>query len=694
MKKRISFISLFLASLLLMTCSARGDFKILALYSANYGPNSYFTGDDLARYGWEITTAGLTKTVSRCPSAKYIPAFTVDTLISNIADMNDFDALVLMPASWMSGASYEDFLNDSSALHLVRAADSSGKAIWATCAGVRVLAKAGVLNGHQVVGTSMYQSEYEAAGAVYLGDDHPPVVDGNIVTCVRDMYYHVKNCEALAQAIEKLPAKTGKKIKYDPDFTMTPVSLSGALWAWAIGGPEADIATSLIRTSDGGFALTGCTYSSGTADPDIFLVKADSGGILEWSRLYPCDGWQCAYGLAETSDSGFIISGYTSSQGSRDIRLIRTDRTGDTIWTKTIGDSLTEVGRSVILSQDGGFVIGGYSDSRGSGEDDFYMVRTDSLGDTLWTSVFGGTRSDMGRSILPMEDGFALAGATGSPELSTNNQDYYLLRTDRNGQKIWGKGYGTTSTLPFDWANHITRASDGGFLLVGESSYNIPLNICAVRTDSSGNMKWRKFFGYASYDYGNGACAADSGGFMICGSSKSGTPLQNDLYIIRLDSLGSQKWSMLAGGAGNDWGSAICRATDGNYVAGGYTNSYGTGSYDILLAKIGKAGPSGVQTGYPLPAPGKTMLKAFPNPFGTKASIEFQTPGSSRVDIGIYNVTGQKVCQLYDGPASGDRHNLQWNGLDQSGQHVSSGIYLCRLATEKSSLWLKLVKLP
>jgi len=693
MKKIISATILFLATLLLMTCSARGDFKILALYSANYGPNSYFTGDDLARFGWKVTTAGLTKTISRCPSAKYIPTFTVDTLISTIGNMDDYDALVLMPASWMSGASYQDLLNDSSALHLVRIADSTGKAIWATCAGVRVLAKAGVLSGHQVVGTSIYQSEYEAAGAVYLGDDHPPVVDGNIVTCVRDMYYHVKNCEALAQAIESFPAKSGKKPKTDAAFTATPVSLAGALWAWAIGGSEADIATSIINTSDGGFALTGYTYLNGMTDPDIFLVKADSGGGLVWSKLFTDDGWQCSFGLVETADSGFVISGYTALAGARDIKLIRTDRLGDTIWTKIIGDSLAEVGRSVTLSSDGGIVIGGYTDSRGSGEDDFYLVKTDSLGDTLWTNIFGGTRSDMGRSVLPLENGYALAGATGSPELSTNNQDYYLIRTDQNGQKLWSKGYGTTSTLPFDWANHITRASDGGYLLVGESSYNAPLNICAVRTDSSGNMKWRKFFGYTSYDYGNVACAADSGGFMICGTSKSGTPLQNDLYIIRVDSLGSTKWSMLTGGSGNDWGSGICRAPDGNYVAGGYSNSFGSGSFDILLAKVGKSGASGIDAESTSLAPGKALLKAFPNPFRTQANIAFQIAGPSKVEIGIYNIVGQKICQLF-GPLTGGQHTLQWNGRDQSGTQVSSGIYLCRLWSEKSQLWIKLVMLP
>ncbi|MDQ7797353.1 MAG: DJ-1/PfpI family protein [Candidatus Edwardsbacteria bacterium] len=685
-----------LAALFWLTGAARGDYRILALYSGNYGPNSYYTKDDMARYGWRVTTAALTKTVSRCPYASYIPATTVDTLISDISGMEDFDALAIMPASWRSGASYTDLLNDSTTLRLIRAADSSSKTIWAPCAAVRVLAKAGVISGHRVVGASAYQSEYLGAGATYLGDDHPPVVDGNIVTCVRNQFYHVKNCEALALALESQLANTKVSNSSKNSFSVTPVAMAGTLWAWAIGGTGSEGATALVPTGGGGFGLTGFVYPDGGGTPDIFLAKVDSGGSLLWAKTYGGTGWECAYGMAETPDSGFIIAGYTTSAGagSRDIWLIRTNSLGDTLWTKTIGDSLVEVGRSIALSPDGGFVVGGHTDSRGAGEDELFLVKTDSLGDTLWTRIFGGSRSDMGRSLLPLADGYALTGATGSPELTTNNQDYYLVRTDASGQQTWAKGYGTNGTLPFDWANHITRAGDGGYLLVGESSYNAPLNICAVRTDSLGTMKWRKFYGYSSYDYGNGSCPNDSGGFMICGTSKSGTPLQNDFFLVMTDSLGSQRWSLTLGGPGHDWASVVCRDQDGNYVIGGQSDSYGSGSYDILLLKIGRSGPSGIDEESPAMVPGKAMIKAYPNPFTSNAGIEYQTDATSRVDLGIYNVAGQKICQLYQGAIAAGWHHAQWDGLDRSGKRVSSGVYLCRLSTPKGQSWLKLVKLP
>jgi hypothetical protein len=608
--------------------------------------------------------------------------------------MDDFDALAIMPASWRSGAAYNDLLNDSNALHLVRAADSSGKVIWATCAGARVLAKAGVLSGHRVVGTASYQSEYEAAGAVYLGDDHPPVADGNIVTCVRDQFYHVKNCEALALALESIPAKSCLPGKYSAAFTATPVSIPGTLWAWAIGGAGAEGATAMVAASDGGFALTGYAYPSGKGAPDVFLAKVDSGGNLLWVKTYGGPGWECAYSLAETPDSGFIIAGYTTSSGAgaRDVWLARTDRHGDSLWVRTIGDSLVEVGRSVGLSPERGFVIGGYTDSRGAGEDDFYLVKVDSLGDTLWTKTFGGSRSDMGRSILPLNGGYVLAGATGSPELTTNNQDFYLLKTDSEGQQIWAQGYGTSAALPFDWANHVIPTGNGGYLLVGESSYNAPLNICAARTDSLGTMTWRNFYGYSSYDYANSACPGDSGSFLICGVSKGGTPLQNDMFVVMIDSLGVQKWSQTLGGLGGDWAAAVCRAADGNYVLGGHSDSYGSGSYDIFLAKISQAGPNGISEEPRGETRNKCLLTASPNPFTAESYISYLSESPSLVEMGIYNLAGQKVQQLYQGVLPAGNHRLFWNGLDQYGRQVASGIYLCRLSNGIRNYWLRLVK--
>jgi len=696
MLNRNPFVYILLLLFIPSFCTrAKGDINILVLLSGNYGPNTYYTKDDMARYGWRTTTAALTKTVSRCPYASYIPATNADTLIADIAGLDDFDALAIMPASWRSGASYNDLLSDSNTLRLVRAADSSGKVIWAPCAAVRVLAKAGVIAGHQVVGASAYQSEYLAAGAVYLGDDHPPVIDGNIVTCVRNQYYHVKNCEALALALESTPTKTRLPGKNPPTFSVTPVSVPGALWARAIGGSGAEGATAMVPTSDGGFALAGYTYSAGLGSPDIFLIKTDSGGNMLWARFYGNSNWEYAYGLAETTDSGFVIAGYTTSAGagSRDIWLVRTDRNGDTLWTRTVGDSLTEVARTVSLSPDGGFVIGGYTDSRGAGEDDIYMIKTDSLGDTLWTKIFGGSRSDMGRSVMPLRNGYALAGATGSPELTTNNQDYYLVRTDLDGQQIWGKGYGTSGTLPFDWANHVIGTGDGGYLIVGESSYNAPLNICAVRTDSLGTVKWRNFYGYSSYDYGTGACQSDSGGFVICGTSKSGTPLQNDIFIIKTDSLGTQLWSQILGGIGNDWGSSICRAQDGNYVVSGQSDSYGTGSHDVILIKVAADGPSGVSQEPSGRVPLKNQSTSFPNPFRIKTTIGFQLAKSSRVEARIYNITGQKIRQILLGIKPAGQNQMQWDGLDQDGTAASPGLYFCCLSAGIDQFWAKLVKI-
>jgi putative intracellular protease/amidase len=180
------------------------NIKVLFFLPAlNYGPNSYLTKDDMVKYGFEVTFAGVTRTLSGCSLFSALPAITVDTLLSEISRITDFDIVAIGPASWRAGDAYRDILNSSHVLQLIKSAADSGLVVWTLCGGVRVLAAADVIRGKNVLGAAVYKSEYENAGATYVGDDHPPVIDGNIVTCVRDQYYHVQNCEAMVKAYFK-----------------------------------------------------------------------------------------------------------------------------------------------------------------------------------------------------------------------------------------------------------------------------------------------------------------------------------------------------------------------------------------------------------------------------------------------------------------------------------------------------------
>jgi putative intracellular protease/amidase len=209
LKKYLFAIFLMLAACQVFAVSK--NIKVLFLLSnTNYGPNYYLTRDDMEEYGYEVTVAGVTRTLSRCALFGGLPSITVDTLISEIGKITDFNVLAIGPASWRAGDAYRDMLSDPNTLRLIKAAADSGLVIWATCGGVRVLAAAGVLRGKKVIGAETYKTEYLAAGATYFGADHAPMIDGNIITCVRDQYYHVQNCEAISYVLQNVLLQRAK----------------------------------------------------------------------------------------------------------------------------------------------------------------------------------------------------------------------------------------------------------------------------------------------------------------------------------------------------------------------------------------------------------------------------------------------------------------------------------------------------
>jgi hypothetical protein len=170
---------------------------------------------------------------------------------------------------------------------------------------------------------------------------------------------------------------------------------------------------------------------------DVYLIKTDSVGNTLWTRTYGGfvgdEGWS----VQQTSDGGYIITGYTASFGAGmlDVWLIKTNAFGDTLWTETYGDTLGDGGSSVQQTTDEGYIITGSTNSFGAGSHDVYLIKTDSLGDTLWTRTYGGIFTDWGQSVQQtLDGGFIIAGGTYS--FGSGNTDVYLIKTDGNGQVV------------------------------------------------------------------------------------------------------------------------------------------------------------------------------------------------------------------------------------------------------------------
>ncbi len=155
--------------------------------------------------------------------------------------------------------------------------------------------------------------------------------------------------------------------------------------------------------------------SFGAGLEDVYVIKLDTNGNVEWTKTIggSLDDW--SHSIIQTTDGGYAIAGYTSSFGAGldDVYVIKLNANGNIEWTKTIGGSGTDYGFSIIQTTDGGYAIAGVTNSFGAGNGDVYVIKLSASGNVEWTKTIGGDSTDFGHSIIQTTDsGYAIAGIT------------------------------------------------------------------------------------------------------------------------------------------------------------------------------------------------------------------------------------------------------------------------------------------
>jgi len=357
------------------------------------------------------------------------------------------------------------------------------------------------------------------------------------------------------------------------------------LWTRTYGGSSLDQGYSVQQTSDGGYILAGGTYSFGAGYSDVYLVKTDSSGDTLWTRTYGGSSEDGGNSVYQTADGGFITAGYTHSfgAGGKDVYLVKTDSSGDTLWTRTYGGGRYDEGYSVQQTSDSGYIIAGYTDSFGPGNDNVWLLKTDSSGDTLWTRTYGLGNYAQGRSVQQTSDGgYVIAGRILS--YTTHSYDVYLLKTDSSGDTLWTRTYGWGDD---DEGWSVQQTADGGYVIAGHTYYPLPRasDVYLVKTDSSGGTLWTCTHDRSYRDHGHSVQQASDGGYVIAGYTYSySTGL--DVYLLKMDASGDTLWTRTYGGSDDDEGWSVQKTSDGGYVIAGYTKSFGAGNSDVYLLKV------------------------------------------------------------------------------------------------------------
>jgi len=351
------------------------------------------------------------------------------------------------------------------------------------------------------------------------------------------------------------------------------VGASSEMWSQTYGGASSDSAEAMVQTSDGGYALAGYTTSFGAGRYDFWLVKTDASGSMEWNRTYGGAENEDAYALIETSDGGYALAGETKSfgAGEYDFWLVKTDALGNMEWNQTYGGKGYDYAKSLIETSDGGYAIAGSKD------DDFWLIKTNKNGNMEWNRTYGGAEAECAHSLVETSDGgFALAGGTiVSNDAGYRNWRFWLVRTDETGNMLWNQTYGVAN----DEAYSLVRTSNGGFALAGTTYIWDSATLGAgnydfwlVKTDGYGNMEWNQTYS------GGGVyalVATSDGGFALAGGSR----------LVKTDASGSMEWNRTYGG----FAYALVETPDGGYALAGYA-PIDAGTYDFWLAKTDEYG--------------------------------------------------------------------------------------------------------
>jgi hypothetical protein len=240
------------------------------------------------------------------------------------------------------------------------------------------------------------------------------------------------------------------------------------LWSKTYGGASDEVAHSIGRVAAGGYVMAGNTQSYGPGTPtypNVWLVLTDRSGNPFWSKVYGGDSNDLANSVQQTLDGGFIIAGYTNSfgAGSDDVYLIKTDGDGDTMWTRTYGGAGVDQGNSVQQTTDTGYVVAGSTTSFGAGSSDMYLIKTNAAGDTLWTKTYGGTAGEMGFCVRQTTDGgYIVVGQSRS--FGAGQTDFYVVKANSSGDTLWTRTFGAES---LDIAMAVRQTTDGGYVVAG-----------------------------------------------------------------------------------------------------------------------------------------------------------------------------------------------------------------------------------
>lgn len=337
-------------------------------------------------------------------------------------------------------------------------------------------------------------------------------------------------------------------------------------WQRSLGGPGNDFASSIQQTKDGGFIVAGYSANqnyddSGWVHSD-WVVKLDSNGEIEWERTYGGIKSTGISDIRQTKDGGFIFAGtiyfvdedVIKKRGESSCWVVKLNSIGEIEWERVLGGSGRDSGRAVRQTKDGNFIVAANTTSSDGdvtlnrGKNDFWVIKLDTKGGTIWQRTFGGSDDDRAADIQQTTDGgYIVVGSTSSNDGDVYGRSgflsYWIIRLDVDGHLIWQRALGQGVSV----ASSVQQMKNGGYIIAGRCSTGGASgprgagNYWIVRLNTEGDVVWQKFLGGNRFERATSIQQTSDGGFIVAGYSSSsggdvtGNPLGGtSFWIVKL----------------------------------------------------------------------------------------------------------------------------------------------------------------
>lgn len=438
----------------------------------------------------------------------------------------------------------------------------------------------------------------------------------------------------------------------------------------------------VIPAKGGGYIITGMITNDIINDMDIHVIKTNNTGDMQWTKTYGGIKPEYSFGILQATDSsGYFIIGYSQSfsGGDYDTWLLKIDNDGDTLWTKTYGTWGNDQGQEIIPTSDGNYILTGSSNSPPNSSYQAYLIKIDPDGDIIWDKYYGGSSYEIGNSVKQTPDGgYIMLGITYSYGV---NGDAFLVKTNAIGDTLWTKKYGGSQ---LDEGIFIVVNSDSSYTFCVRDSSSIGKNIDVqiIKTDANGNILWDKHYGGTEKDTDKMIQKTSDGGYIVSGITRSFGLSLPDMWILKLDSEGDTLWTRRYGGTDNEHCYSTKQTSDGGYIAVGKCESFSQED-GIMFLKLNSKGKLGSEVGINEIYSDNT-LTIYPNPAGRVFNIDFKE-GLPPSSIKITNVKGQVIfSQVLDATIQNRNRIID---LKES----APGVYFLTIQSTKKTITKKII---